>query len=234
MGDRMSYRKIFPKSALLVVIHVLYPSQVLKNVTIAINEGASGVFLIDHYGVPGRLSLIFDHVREHHDSIWIGLNYLGITPTDAIHKIPINASGLWTDDAGVTDCGGLDYSIAASNWDLRQKRDDWSGLYFGGVSFKYQKPIRDHRIVAQISCDYMDVITTSGDATGHPPKVEKIIEMRNAVSDFPLAIASGISADNIGQFLGIADCFLVSTSISENFYDLNPIKVRKLVQVMGI
>lgn len=231
------YKKMFSgKSALFVVIHVLNLEQVLRNALVASNEGASGIFLINHSGRSGykKLAEIFYEVRSVYDSLWIGLNFLDLSSCEAVKNTPAEAGGLWTDDAGVTDFDGFDYSIAVENWDLRKEKKDWSGLYFGGVSFKYQKPISDHGLIAKLSCGYMDVVTTSGDATGCPPKVEKIIEMRNAIGDFPLAIASGINSDNVGQFLGIADCFLVSSSINSHFYDLDPMKVRDLVKVMGI
>lgn len=231
------YRRIFTgKSALFAVIHVLNIQQARDNALIAFNEGVSGIFLINHSARSGyrMLSEIFYEIRSAYDSLWVGLNFLDLSSREAFKNIPIEARGLWTDNAGVTDFGGLDNSMALENWDLRKENKDWPGLYFGGVSFKYQEPVRDHGLIARLSCNYMDVVTTSGDATGHPPKVEKIIEMRNAIGDFPLAIASGVNVENVSQFIGLADCFLVSSSISENFYQLDPMKVRKLVDTIGI
>ena len=59
----------------------------------------------------------------------------------------------------------------------------------------------------------MDVVTTSGERTGKPPEVTKISDMKNAIGNTPLGIASGISIDNISDYIPIADCFLVASSM---------------------
>lgn len=53
--------------------------------------------------------------------------------------------------------------------------------------------------------------------------------MKAAVGDFPLAIASGITPENVGEYLPWCDCFLVATGISCSFEELDPERVRALV-----
>ena len=48
--------------------------------------------------------------------------------------------------------------------------------------------------------------------------------------DTPLAIASGITPENVEVYLPFADSFLVATGISRSFTELDPSKVRMLVQ----
>ena len=67
----------------------------------------------------------------------------------------------------------------------------------------------------------MDVVTTSGPGTGWSASVEKIGAMKEALGDFPLAIASGVTPENVTDYLGIADCFLVATGISKSFEELD-------------
>ncbi len=52
--------------------------------------------------------------------------------------------------------------------------------------------------------------------------------MKEAIGDHPLAIASGMTLENIGGYL-LADCFLVSTGVSRSFFELDPEKVKRLV-----
>nr|NIN71503.1 hypothetical protein [Gemmatimonadota bacterium]NIO31186.1 hypothetical protein [Gemmatimonadota bacterium] len=54
-----------------------------------------------------------------------------------------------------------------------------------------------------------------------------------AVGGFPLAIASGITPENVGDYLDVADCFLVATGISSSFTELDPVKVRSLIEQVG-
>jgi predicted TIM-barrel enzyme len=59
--------------------------------------------------------------------------------------------------------------------------------------------------------------------------VEKIARMKEAIGTHPLAIASGITPENVEQYLPIANCFLVATGISSDFTTLDPSRVRDLV-----
>jgi predicted TIM-barrel enzyme len=88
--------------------------------------------------------------------------------------------------------------------------------------------VDDLSLAAQIATHYMDVVTTSGPATGEPAEVEKIKTMKKSIGDFPLAIASGITPENVSDCLPYADIFLVATGISKNFFDLDSDKVHRL------
>ena len=103
-------------------------------------------------------------------------------------------------------------------------------LYFGGVAFKYQREVRDLEAACRIAREHVDVVTTSGSGTGHVPPVEKISRMKRALGDWPLAIASGITPENVKDYLPVADCFLVSTGIGKSFTELEPAKVLSLVR----
>jgi predicted TIM-barrel enzyme len=76
----------------------------------------------------------------------------------------------------------------------------------------------------------MDVVTTSGPGTGEAASVEKIRTMKNALGDFPLAIASGLTPENVGDFRDLADCFLVASGISSSWTDFDPVRIKDFVQ----
>jgi len=98
-----------------------------------------------------------------------------------------------------------------------------------GVAFKYQRPVEDLASAARIAMRYMDVVTTSGPGTGIAAEREKIVAMREATGDFPLAIASGITPDNVGDYLEVADCFLVATGISRSFSEIDAGRLHRLL-----
>jgi hypothetical protein len=120
-------------------------------------------------------------------------------------------AGLWVDDAGI-DERTRDQPDAAMVARARQE-SGWDGLYFGGVAFKYQRPVEDLTSAARIAARYMDVVTTSGPGTGIAAARDKIVAMKEAVGDLPLA----------------ADCFLVATGISRSFTELDLEKVNRLL-----
>lgn len=233
------YREIFPKlHTFLAVIHVEGVAQMFENLAIARENGADGAFLINHHDPPGFLRRAYISARQVHPDWWIGLNLLGLSADEAIRTVPADASGLWTDNAGITAESEDPPQFANHAWELRRNRIDWGGLYFGGVAFKYQQQIGDFAalgLAARAAAPLMDVVTTSGDGTGIAPPLTKIVAMRQGIGDAPLAIASGITPENVGEYLGLVDerlglvdCFLVATGVSRHFTELDPERVRAL------
>ncbi|KKP58909.1 MAG: Adenine phosphoribosyltransferase [Candidatus Moranbacteria bacterium GW2011_GWF1_34_10] len=211
------------KKVFLPVIHAVNKEQCLRNVAIAAWSQADGIFLINHNIGANELVAIFQVVKNKFPDLWVGVNFLDLYKEDAAQKaIAIGANGLWTDDAGLYE--GMREKPVSRNELLGQ----WEGLYFGGVAFKYQKEVRDIASVARLSLDAVDVVTTSGARTGTAPLVDKISIMRKAIGDFPMAIASGITIENVRSFLPFCDCFLVATGISFNHTELDPEKTQLL------
>lgn len=214
------------------VVHVMDIEQTLHNVQIALWNGADGVFLISHgYAEYGKLIDIYTVVRKRFQNFWIGLNFLDLSTMEAVLRVPANADGLWTDNAWI-DEGSTTQAAAEAIWDARKRRTDWKGLYFGGVAFKYQKKSSNATQAARLATSFMDVVTTSGDATSSAPSVDKITAMRKAVGSRPIAIASGIAKENAAQFKTIADYALVWSSIKKNESELDPDAVRGLSKAL--
>jgi hypothetical protein len=231
--DRLSYREVFPRRhTFLPVIHVADQYQATGNARIAQGCGADGVFLISHrYCTYLTLIGVYDIVRQACPGFWVGLNFLDLEPVQAIEQVPPFASGLWADDWGIKE--PYQPEVPRQLWEKRNaERNDWPGLCFGGVAFKYQGLVSDVGSAAQEAAKYMDVVTTSGDATGAAPMPLKVAAMRQGAPDAPLAIASGIDERNVRSFLEIADCFLVATGISRTFYHLNPEKTERLAKII--
>ena len=214
---------------ILPVVHVESEKQAFANVEIAFEEGADGVFLINHKFNCEHLLEIYKKIREKYKNEWIGLNCLDKEPMSILSSVPLDVDGVWTDNANIDERETLQlYAEIAFE---ASKDRNWQGLYFGGVAFKYQRGVTDLQTAVKIAKNYMDVITTSGAGTGIAAHVEKIAEMKKAAGDFPIAIASGITAQNIKLYLPYANCFLVATGISKNFKDLDREKVRELIQI---
>lgn len=230
-----TYKTVFPKKhTLLVVVHVESMIGASRNVSIAKDNGADGVFLINHGDTAQEnVQHLIVIEKTAYPDFWIGANFLGYSTLGALHLLPKKADGLWTDNA---DIGGL---LQAGIDGERYKRlmcnahrEKWNGLYFGGVAFKYQPTPVDVEMEARNAKEYVDVITTSGERTGMPPSLEKIRKIRNAIGTFPLAIASGMTPENVVAYKDLADCFLVSTGISYDFYHLNPKKVEQFARAI--
>lgn len=214
------------------VIHVVDEGQAIKNILIAQEGESDGVFLINHVMTSAVLLKIYESVVREFPNFWIGINCLDWKPEEVLNEISqrgfFNLSGIWVDNAMINE-SSEDQPEAERINKLRQQ-GGWKGLYFGGVAFKYQRTVNELEKAAQIAVEYVDVVTTSGPGTGRAAEIEKIRRMKLAIGDKPLAIASGITPENVCDYLGISDCFLVATGISKNFYTLDLQRLKMLME----
>lgn len=127
---------------------------------------------------------------------------LGI-PTHIALTNPLNGiDGLW-----------CDATITPSQAKLVR---NFNGMFFGGLAFKYQPQPSDLKLACEEASQATDVATTSGAGTGKAADVEKIKTIREYLGNHPMAIASGVSAQNIDNYKGIADYLLVASSITSS------------------
>jgi uncharacterized protein len=182
------------------VIHVLNWKQIKFNLDICQRNGINFVFLINH-GHDNPVTTLVEWLLKskiEYPNIKIGVNFLQLKTEEAIIVAnQYGASAIWTDYQGTG------------------KRDS---PLFGSVAFKYQKHVPDDKLefVCKEAMKYVDVITTSGPATGKPASIEKIKKIRSYIGDFPLAIASGINIENKKIFEPLVDYMLVASSITDS------------------
>lgn len=224
--------KIFP------VVHLNDSEQAYQQSRIALEEGADGVYLIDHMLHDERLTLdTLTHLKKDDPNNFVGVNFLHLS-VDVSYAlfdeyISDKPSGylpnsIWADDAK---------NSRLTLKEIRQKYQRLSRVaLMGGISFKYTKdftedPEKAQREVRQFQ-DRVDVITTSGSSTGSAPTVGKIRAMKR-MADRPIAIASGIDNANIYQFLDLVDIVLVASSIETESYSgiFDKRKLRELISI---
>lgn len=225
------------------VVHVREASQAVEQAQVAHEAGAAGVYLIDHI-TPGEPKVLLDTFNTVSDALpdtFIGLNFLA-SPSPAysfalardvlgaknLRRLP---DAIWADDA--------DRELAQGD-PVKYLRDHFPELrgvrYLGGVAFKGTRHSTAHPVHAAAEArrlkDYVDVVTTSGPGTGIPPSPEKIRAMKVTIGQQQLAVASGISIENIEDFAGAFDQLLVATSIETEPYSgvFVPRRVEELVE----
>jgi predicted TIM-barrel enzyme len=218
------------KHMIYPVVHVESEEQAIRNTKIAKEAGCDGVFLINHSVTPQELVIIHAAVAKAVPDWWIGINCLGFSHYDVFANATPEMSGIWVDNCGIVETKeGQPREHADMVKKLREK-SKWNGIYFGGVAFKYQAPVKDLETACKVAIQYnIEVVTTSGPGTAQAADIDKIERMSNALGEWPLAIASGITADNIEDYLDKATCFLVASGINETWADLDADLVKQLV-----
>lgn len=199
-------KKLFP------VIHCEDPyeqqgiSHALKNTEIALKNGADGIFLIGHRINYMDLAYIYRSVRNEFHDTWIGINFLDLFSSDH-RKVEAVASA----------CTGIN-ALWIDSLPNRRLTFDSNIQVFGGVAFKYIDPNpEDENLLNQCksAIAYVDVATTSGDKTGSPPSLQKLKTIhRYLEGKTPLALASGVTEDNVLEMKPYIDYFFVASSIS--------------------
>jgi hypothetical protein len=207
------------------VIHVKSESQALRNAEICAKAGTKGFFLINHQIRCAQLLKIAEAVRGRFPAAWIGLNVLDEDPLEVIPDMP-PVDGFWADDPKLVE-GQEKQEAAQAVWQaLRQRQNPI--LYFGSIAFKGQPQPADLRTLTRLACLYMDVVTTSGEATGMAAEPAKLQAMHEEAGETPLGIASGITPDNVRAYTPYVTWFLVASGISVDFHNLSPELVRSL------
>jgi hypothetical protein len=208
------------QTQILAVIHSR-PKDALENAVTAMNCGCDGVFFISHGDMtPAELLYLSDSGVFSRPQ---GVNLLGFPVIDAMNMAGSRASMVWSD---YTPSGREREVLEAERHDM-----SFNGLFFGGVAFKYQPQPLDLRQAAEEVRGFVDVLTTSGDGTGYAPEVEKLAVLAEGFGN-KIAVASGVTPENVVPMLPYLSHILVSTGISKDFYTIDPDKCKRLVDVV--
>lgn len=223
------------KKLFLVALHVLSQRQVMEQAKIIKEAGAHGVILVNHDNhVPSRdtypnlFSIAIELKEKYQDDFVIGTNSLDLSTPDAMISIPSHLDIIWVDKGGIieTESGAaIDPEVAGLLQMIRPH-------YYGSELFKYRAKAKDPEAVVREASKHFHTLVTSGEETGLAPSVGKIREIREWIDGrCRLAIASGISIENVKEFLPYADTFISATSLCEgdgkgdSFFRYHPKKI---------
>lgn len=217
------------KSKIYPVIHYHNLETTFANVDIAVQSGCDGVILIHMNAQDELLSPACRAIKEKYNNLFVGINRLSFhdDPSQGIYEnLNCGADATWVDNSGIFNGKGSEKTDRLYNALGNSK----SHQLFAAVAFKYQKTDYKPNESAQLAFNLGFLPTTSGIGTGHAPEVQKIKEMGELVGRENLAIASGITPDNVALFTPYCANFLVSTGISKSFYEFDLQLTKALVE----
>ena len=207
------------------VIHFSNRELALEQVALAQGAGASGVFLISHYGNDAELVNVACEAKQLHPDFAIGINLLSKAPLEAARRaLEAELDMVWADSMGV-DSRGLRVEgsalaeLAKTNPRLQ---------FFASVAFKYREPEFYPALAAQEATKAGFIATTSGAATGSAPEVSKIASMFAAAGG-RLAVASGMTPENVSSFVPFLSHILVATGVSIDEFRIDEAKLKLFI-----
>lgn len=210
---------------ILPVIHYLNFDLALGQVDLARSCGADGVFLIGHHHADDEVAHAAVEAKKRYPDFPVGINLLFSDPYFAC--VVAKNAGLdmvWADDMGVSSEATLPRANQLSEF----ARANPAISLFASVAFKYQKHEPDPALAATNATALGFIPTTSGPGTGKAASVEKIA-MMGAATASQLALASGVTPENVSTFAPHVSHILVATGICANEYEIDPERLKLLV-----
>jgi predicted TIM-barrel enzyme len=200
------------------VIHHLDLQTSLEQVGIARACGADGVFLISHHQDDEDVLVAASAAKEIFPEFQVGINLLSSAPRYACQQaLARSLDMVWGDYMGV-DGGG----VTPVGFELSEfAQDNPQVKLFASVAFKYQRVEVKPERAAFNAMKLGFIPTTSGVGTGQAPQLDKIESMSKAVNG-KLAVASGMTPENIKHFAPYLEYVLVATGVSSDEYRMDP------------
>ena len=213
---------------LISVIHYENNDQVMRNAERTVNAGFDGTFLINMTGDDAVLPSTAQTVKRNWPQLLVGTNLLSTCPYKAFQfNLLFGLDMTWTDqqlthsslETVTSDTENLARALAVHP----------EHCYFTGVAFKHQPHEPDPRIAARRAREFGMIPTTSGSKTGSPADHRVVAQLkRNLKPGSPLAIASGITLDNVYLFSPHVSHILVATGVSSSFFEFDPNKLKSV------
>ena len=184
-----------------------------KEVQIYLDNGVDCIILENYFGQYHNLEKALEYVQGLHLDIPYGVNCLHLDPVVG-HVKPRDEDTL---DAF-----------------FKLYRERYQVLVLGGVRFKYQpvlseKSVEEDLKIAMTRCD---AICVTQDKTGQETSMDKIIQFRNAIGDFPLIVGAGLTPENMEKQFEYADGAIVGSYFKENHVDVGEMSSENVKEVM--
>jgi len=211
----------------LPVIHVHSSKQALHESGVAALAGALGVFVISMRGDNAPLLELGNGIKRAHPSLRVGVNLLGESAHAALRLSA--GAGLdltWSDEPVVTSSGPSAEALAIRAALARAP----AHKFFAAAAFKYQKHEPNPAAAAAAARALGFIPTTSGPATGVAPEIAKLEAMSSGGVQ-ALAVASGVTPENVGEIAPLVDYILVATGVSSTDGSFDPAKLATVIRV---
>ncbi len=210
-----------------------------REIDIYIRCGMDGVMLENYYGNYYQLDRIMKYYSELEHKIPFGVNCLNNDSMCFELAMRYHADYLQLDSV-IGHVKPRDEATMEAFMEMYRGRCDAAVL--GGVRFKYQ-PVLSERTEAEDlveSKKRCDCVCVTEDATGQETSMDKIIRFREALGDFPLIVAAGVTIDNIEKQLKYCDAAIVGSYLKDNYQDNGDVSeehvkamVQKVTEIRG-
>lgn len=189
-----------------------------KEIDIFVENGVDCIIIENYFGTYRHMEMALEYVQSLHLDIPYGVNCLNVDPMGFELAGKYGASFVQLDSV-VGHVKARDEDTLDAFFKLYRER--YNVMVLGGVRFKYQPVLSEKSVEEdlQIAMTRCDAICVTQDATGQETSLDKIIQFRNAIGDFPLIVGAGVTPENMEKQFAYADGAIVGSYFKDNYKD---------------
>lgn len=211
-------------------------AECIQDLENSFNNGADAIVFegSDYKKMDG----LFTEIRKKYPTQIIGVDFLGPDENLYTYKETFDLAKKHNLQIAWTDFSGVDQIKEANDTNLHDIQANTAAniFYVSGVHMKYSTLIDVNKTIEKSALQamgYVDGIILTGPKTGVAADPDKAARVKKVVHDYPVGLASGVSAENIKPFLPYIDFVLVNTSIADANHRIIPDKIKALRKAMG-
>lgn len=207
----------------------------IKDLELSFANGADAiVFETSDYN---KLDSQLTEIRKRFPKHVIGVNFLGSDSNLHSYKETFALAKKHKLQIAWTDFSGIDLIKEAPEVSLQKILAEKPAdvFYVSGIHMKYSTLVDTTKTIEQSALQavgWVDGIVITGPKTGVPTDPEKARRARSVIGDYPLGVASGVSAENVQSLLPFIDYALVNSSIADKNHRIIGEKVKALRAAM--
>jgi len=197
-----------------------------------IDNGMDAVIIENYFGNPDDVEEVLKYIYQERKHIIYGVNVLEDDKRAFELAIKYEAKFIQIDSVA----GHLNIEEDKKFHDfIIQMREQTNAFVLGGVRFKYQPYLSGRSLEEdlKIGMSRCDGIVVTGEGTGLETDLEKIQVFRTIIGkDFPLVVGAGLTAENSGTQLSIADGAIIGSFLKDTYKDDGNVSVKHVNHFM--
>lgn len=201
-----------PKIAMIHLAGEDSVDRALREIGIYEQEGIDAIIVENYHGSIFDVERTLEKIKERGTKLVVGVNIL---PNE--YMVALDIADRYGADFIQLDHVAGRYQGAVFNVELYEEcREKYPEIaVLGGVWPKYYTLIQGSNLELDLKegMERADAIVVTGEGTGVETSIEKILQFRKIIDDFPLIVGAGVTQDNAHEQLENADGVIVGSSL---------------------
>lgn len=167
------------------------------------------------------------------DFLWDAKAPIAIAKATGASYIREVITGVYESDMGIWE------PDAAEIYRYRREIDAENVRIFANITPEFASPLGNRsvaqRAISAVTSSLVDAILIAGSMAGVGPNLSVVKEAKDAVGNLvPIFLNTGAKAENIAEYLEVADAVIVGSSLKEGGHTWNPVDPNRVKEFMDV